>query len=161
MAAKVRRRPSMLALALEYAGYGWHVFPLITKEPDGRLAPHGFKDATTDEATIRKWWSKQQRANIGVATGHVSGILVVDVDPRHGGDEGLAQIEKEFGSFDDVPCVLTGGGGKHFYFRMPDKKIRCSAGMVAPGVDIKGDGGYVVAAGSLHESGTRYHWREA
>lgn len=92
-------------------------------------------------------------ANIGLATGS---LIVLDIDPRHGGDESLIALEHEL-----LPTtwrVLTGGGGEHVYFAAPDFEIRNSAGRLGPGLDIRGAGGYVVAPPSTHISGRPYAW---
>lgn len=92
-------------------------------------------------------------ANIGIATG--DGFFVLDIDPRHHGDETLAQLEREHGPLPVTPEVVTGGGGRHLYFR---GALPSSAGRIGPGVDVRGEGGYVVAPPSLHASGRRYEW---
>jgi putative DNA primase/helicase len=116
------------------------------------------KDATTDEATIRQWWQQWPDANSGIATGAVSGLVVLDVDPRHGGEESLQQlIDAHNGDFPETVTSLTGGGGGHFYFASPGVLVRNRVGLM-PGLDIRGDGGYVVAPPSLHVSGQLYVW---
>ena len=121
---------------------------------------HGVKDATTDERTILgRWVSIFSNFNVGIATGVCSGMFVVDVDPKHGGDESLQRLEGRYGDLPGTPRVLTGGGGEHIYFRHPGGRVPCSQGKLGPGVDIKGDGGYVVAPPSLHIDGKRYTFR--
>jgi hypothetical protein len=110
----------------------------------------GVHDATTDEATIRRWFAGAPR-NIGIATG--AGLVVVDVDPRNGGDETIARLEREHGPFPATRTSLTGGGGWHWLFR-----VDVAPSSLGPGVDVKADGGYVVAAPSIHASGRRYAW---
>jgi hypothetical protein len=120
------------------------------------LTAHGVKDATTAEATIQGWWREYPKANIGIATGKVSDLIVLDVDPRHGGLESLRQFEVENGSLPKVPAVRTGGGGFHFYFKyLPGLGNRVG---LLPGIDVKSDGGYVVYPGSRHKSGRQYRW---
>ncbi len=113
---------------------------------------HGCNDATSDEKQIRAWWTDWPKANIGIATGN--GLLVLDIDPRHGGDESLVQLKADYGQLPDTPCVITGGGGRHFYFT-GDGPTRAG---VYPGVDLRGRGGYVVAPPSNHASGRKYVW---
>lgn len=145
----------MLRAALAYAGrLGWPVFPVNGKLPVGFLVPHGVKDATTDAATIADWWTRCPRAGIAVATGKPMGF-VVDVDPRNGGTETIADLERKFGPLPITPRAITGGGGVHYVFRHPGGKLR---GKLGPGVDVKGAGGYIVAAPSVHPSGNRYAW---
>jgi hypothetical protein len=148
----------MLEHALQYASWGWSVFPLqpAGKEP---LTKHGFKDATTDEKQIRKWWKKHPQANIGIATGRVSGIYVVDVDPRNGGD--LSAFWRE-ANLDAVRLgmVFTGSDGRHLYFRYPADRDIPSRSEFVKGIDLKSDGGYVVAPPSIHPNGVAYDWSE-
>jgi hypothetical protein len=118
---------------------------------------HGFKDATTNESTISRWWSEYPDANIGVATGSVSNLIVLDVDRRHGGIESLKKFENENGRLPDGPAVRTGDGGFHLYFRCPAGTVRSRSG-VLPGIDMRGDGGLVVYPPSIHKSGKRYRW---
>ena len=147
--------PRLLA-ALAYAKRGWRVFPCRpkTKEP---ATTHGFKDATTDKATIIRWWRRMPAANVAIATGAVSGLVVLDVDPRNGGLRSLAELERVHGSLPETPRVSTGGDGEHYYFAAPtDASLK--SGVLAEGLDVKADGGYVIAPPSLHPSGRRYRW---
>ncbi len=166
---------SFLEAGLEYAARGWPVFPVwgvtddgrcrcgnpmcerVGKHPLGRLVPRGLKDATTDEATIRVWWEAEPEANIARATGDV---FVLDVDPRNGGSETLAQLEAQFGPLPQAPEVLTGGGGRHIYFAMPTPPLGNSAGTkLGRGLDTRGVGGYVLLPPSRHASGQAYRER--
>ena len=143
-------------IALAYARRGLPVLALRArgKEPFPLLAPRGVYSATTDEATIRSMLSRAS-VNLGVATGHAAWVL--DIDPRHGGDEHLGELERRHGSLPNTPRVLTGGGGTHFYFAMPSEGARFRKD-IAPGVECKGVGGYVVAPPSRHPNGTLYRW---
>ena len=136
--------------ALQYAGRGWRVFPLNGKVP--RAGTHGFQDATVDPDVIRGWPSN---ANVGIATG--AGLVVIDVDARHGGGDTLAELEARHGRLPETVSVETGGGGEHLYFRT-DAEVRNSAGELGPGLDVRGAGGYAVAPPSVHPSGRRYEW---
>src|SRR5437867_3825245 len=143
----------LLEAALRYAERGIPVFPVdrATKRP---LTPHGFKDATIDADQITQWWIANPTANIAVPTGQRIGLLVVDVDPRHGGDETLSKLSN--GHSLPGPLTKTGGGGEHRWFRH-DERFSISAGKNAlAGLDTRGEGGYVVVAPSLHASGARY-----
>lgn len=134
--------------ALGYVtGQGWRVFPLKGKVP---ATPRGFKDATQDAEVIERWWA-DSNPNIGVRTG--SGLLVVDVDERHGGFDTLHELGIKL---PDTPCSKTGGGGAH-YFLHTDKYVR-SKNNVWPGIDVKAAGGYVVAPSSTHPTGRPYEW---
>jgi putative DNA primase/helicase len=121
---------------------------------------HGVRDAMTDEAAIRAWWDQWPDANVGIATGRVSGLIVFDVDPRNGGDDSLARLEAEHGPLPDTVRSETGGGGEHVYFVTPATRIKNHADgkLLGQGVDVKADGGFVVAPPSLHVSGDRYLW---
>ena len=126
------------------------------KHPLGKLAPRGLTQATNHERVVRTWFTTAPYANIGLVTGST---IVLDVDPRHGGDESLRVLEEEHGALPETCRSLTGGGGEHIFFRPPaGVEIRNSAGDLAPGLDIRGAGGYIVAPSSLHESGRTYEW---
>lgn len=105
---------------------------------------------------IRRWWRRWPDANVGVVTGAVSGLVVLDVDPRHGGGDSLAVLEGIHGVIPHTVESLTGGGGQHLYFRHPGTVVPCRS--IAPGLDIKGDGGLVVSPPSTHISGRLYGW---
>lgn len=139
---------SLLDAALDYAGYGWPVFPLRprTKTP---ITDHGVKDATTDESQIRAWWKATPNANIGIATGDASGLLVLDLDNAEAVAQAIAH------GLPAVPCVET-SRGMHVYFRaVPDARNRAR---FAPGMDVRATGGYVVAPPSIHPDGPVYRW---
>jgi putative DNA primase/helicase len=120
---------------------------------------NGLHDASTDEAKIRRWWETWEDANIGVATGKEAGIFALDVDPRRGGTEALASLEAEHGKLPETRTADTGGGGVHYLFKYPDFPVKNSTGVLGPGLDIRGEGGAIVVAPSLHTSGNRYRWR--
>ncbi len=130
----------MLEAALAYAARGWHVFPLKagTKVP---ATPNGFKDATTDEETIRLWWGTDRRAGIGIATGALSGLVVVDFDRK---TEGLTTYNELAPTLTPTYEVATANGGIHVYYQHPGVLIKNRAG-IFQGTDIRGDGGYVCA----------------
>lgn len=166
----------MLDAALEAAAcLGWPVFPLhypsfpadggpvrcscgdaacknIGKHP---ITANGFKDATLDHEQIRAWWTRHPNANIGVPTGAASGMVVWDEDPRHGGDASVAGLEVKHARLPGTVTQRTGGGGRHRCFAHPGGTVKNRTG-VLPGIDIRGDGGYIVVAPSLHASGERY-----
>jgi hypothetical protein len=158
------------ATALEYASRGWPVFPVHVPAGDGcscgnpdcehvgkhPRTQHGLIDATTDDATIRQWWAQWPGANIGIRTGLPSGIVVLDIDPRHGGDETLADLERQHGALPSTIESITGGGGRHIFFVHPGGEVKSHN--VAPGIDVKADGGYIVVPPSLHFSGSIYEW---
>jgi hypothetical protein len=125
------------------------------KHPFGRLVQKGLQDASKDPDEIARWFG-QGRLNIGIATGAVSGIIALDVDPRHDGDLTLAELEQEHGALPETWRFLTGGGGEHILFRHPRSAIPNSAAKLGPGIDVRGDGGYIVAPPSQHISGRPY-----
>jgi len=161
----------LLQSALDYAGRGWPVLPLHSIKggrcacgrPDcGSPGKHprtarGLKDASTDPATIERWWRRWPVANIGIATGAAAGLVVLDVDPRHDGDESLAELIAEHGPLPRTIEAATGGGGRHLAFAHPGGSIPNRAN-IRPGLDIRGDGGYIVVPPSLHASGRTYTW---
>lgn len=148
----------MVDYALNYAQRGWAVFPL--KERDkSPITAHGFIDATTNETQIKSWWAKHPNANIGIATGDMSGGLVIidiDVDESKGkhGDEIFAQWQEDNGCFIDSLNAVTGSGGKHYYFTSSEP-FDSAAGYIED-IDIRANGGYVVAPGSIHPNGREY-----
>ena len=144
---------SLGASALSLAERGLFIFPLLAR--DKRPATgHGLKDATRDPALIRGWWAENPEFNIGVATGAASRIFVVDVDDA---EAELRKLETANGTLPATVESIT-AKGRHLFFRWPKFKIRNSVGKLAPGIDIRGEGGYVVGPPSIHPSGRRYHW---
>jgi hypothetical protein len=166
--------PSRMGEALRYGLRGWPVLPLHGIRDRKCTCPkgtacgspgkhprtnHGVTDATADLETIRLWWTTWPDANIGIATGAVSGIFVLDIDPEHGGDDSLDALIDEHGGLPDTVEVETGGGGRHIYFAYTGiGVVGNSVGRLAPGLDIRSDGGYVVAPPSRHVSGRNYEW---
>ncbi len=163
--------PDCLKFALFYASNNYRVLPLhavladqscscenpnctsVGKHP---LTSSGVKDATRSPARIREWWRRYPFANVGIATGQ--GLLVIDIDPRH---DGSLEALKTSIVLPETATVQTGGGGWHLYFvyKKSQYEVRNSAGKLANGIDIRGEGGYVVAPPSNHVQGS-YHWGE-
>ena len=143
----------MVEHALQYARRGLAIFPCRGKIP---LTEHGFKDATTDEAQISAWWQEYPNANIGLPTGKGNNVLVLDVDAGKGGLEAVESLQAQHGQL-ETRIARTGGGGLHFYFTYPDGVWGNRAGFL-PGLDIRGEGGYVIAPPSSHQSGGSYGW---
>lgn len=120
--------------------------PVFPCKPGGKepLTPRGHLDATTDATRINGYWNAHPGANIGIPTGKRSGFLVLDID--EGGAESLHELEREHGELPATCAVETGSGGKHYYFRYPaGEDVRNSAGKLGPGLDIRGEGGYIIA----------------
>jgi putative DNA primase/helicase len=172
------KTPEMLQAALDYEKNGWSVIPLSTVDKTGRCScpadancqaagkhPRlAWKEYQTRRPTpeqIREWWTKWPTANLGLATGGVSGIIVLDVDGA-AGEETLRQRKLH------VPATViakTGGGGWHYLFKHPGfscYNFASKAGLtILPKVDFRGDGGLIVAPPSLHKSGRKYEWAMA
>lgn len=146
--------------ARDYASLGWKVFPV---SPDKTpLTAHGFKDASADLTQINAWWTQYPQAGIGVATGEVSGIVVLDVDlEKPGTEESLRELVRQRGALAQDVVARSGGGGWHFYFRHPSNGIKVpnvQRLLGLTGIDVRGDGGYIIAPPSLHKSGNFYEW---
>jgi hypothetical protein len=162
----------LLAEAIEYAEHHWQVGPLCHrdrdtrktlhtrgKDPVGHLVRRGVLDFTDNVDTVTRWWSRTPW-NIGVRV--PESMIVIDIDPRHGGDETLATREAEHEPLPETLTTHTGGhpDGRHFYFRRPPGKL--SASRLGPGIDLKTHAGYVVVAPSIHpDTGQPYARIEA
>lgn len=147
----------LLEAALKYLSRGWGVIPLRrNKRPFlARWATYQSMRATEQELT--DWWEKWPDANIGIVTGAISGIVVLDVDPRHGGQESLDELKIKHETLPDTLNAFTGGFGLHLYFAHPGYRLKNRVA-IAPGLDVRADGGYVVAPPSVHASGNTYEW---
>jgi hypothetical protein len=148
-----------LEAALEYLGRGWAVVPAGERSKRPAVRWKLFEDGAPSEEQVRKWFAHWPGANVCVVTGRVSNLVVLDVDPKHGGDASLAELEARFGPLPDTVEAVTGGGGRHLYFAHPGPETRNRAALM-PGVDLRGDGGVVVAPPSIHPSGKAYRWLE-
>jgi len=146
------------AAAHAYADRGWPVFPCVPNEKNP-LVGGGFKSATTSRAQIEQWWTRWPDANIGIATGQASGLAVVDMDPRNGGAETLAEWTQKHGRTPTL-TAMTAGGGAHAYYAMGPEIVglRGANGFIGDGVDLKADGGYVIAPPS-NIGEKKYTWR--
>ena len=148
--------PTLPKAALAYARRGVPVFPC---EPGAKrpLTRNGHWDATTDSRVIERWWKRWPSANVGIPTGKKSGVVVLDVDMDDGGLDSLAKLERTGTPIPKTARARTGGGGIHVFFRNPrGTKIRNSAGLLGPGLDVRGDGGYVVVPPSRTQG--PYQW---
>jgi hypothetical protein len=110
---------------------------------------------------VSTWWRRWPRANVGICTGASSGLVVLDVDPDHGGVESLRSLVAEHGRLPSGLRARTGSGGWHLYFAHPGVPVRNSAGRLGPGLDVRGDGGYVIGPPSNHRSGRTYSFVDA
>lgn len=160
----------LVEVAVRYGQHGWPVLPLHTptaggcscrqvdcaspgKHPRTRRGLHA---AATDPARIRTWWQRWPDANIGVATGAASGLLVVDVDLPDG-PAALARLQAQHGALPPTCQQTTGSGGRQLLFAHPGGSVPNRARLVA-GIDVRGDGGYIVVPPSRHATGRRYRW---
>jgi hypothetical protein len=141
--------------ALGLASRGLRVFPCIPKGKTPATA-HGLLDATVDPSAIERWWAANPEYNVAIATGAPSGVFIVDIDGGEA-EAALRALEVVNGALPATVEVIT-GGGRHVWFRMPDTELRNSASKIAPRIDIRADGGYVVAPPSMHPTGRRYCW---
>ena len=139
--------------ALGYAERGWPVLPLTGKKPAIKGGVHG---ARRDKSFIKQRFANG--SNIGIQTGKQSGIIVIDIDPRNGGDATFSDLITEHGVIPETLQAITGGNGYHLFFNYPGVKLR---GKLGDGIDVKSDGGYVVAPPSVHpDTKQRYAWRK-
>ncbi|MBK4723405.1 bifunctional DNA primase/polymerase [Azospirillum sp. YIM DDC1] len=162
----------VLDAALRYAARGWPVVPVYDIDADGQCgcgkpgctnkgkhpkAANGFNSAVTDEALIRRLF--RAFANVGIATGRTAGIWVLDIDAKDGGEDTLLALIERHGDLPNTVEARTGGGGRHLFFRYPpDRTVRNTVKRLGPGLDTRSDGGGVVSAPSVHESGRAYSW---
>lgn len=165
---------SALDHATAYAARGWQSFvlsaekiPLRNCEPCAAgecnrdtctcLTCHGFYAATSDTRRLEAMFRRHPDNPVAIRTGAQSGIVVVEVDPKNGGLDTLARLD-ERGILPGTLMAQSGGGGVHLYYQHPGYLTAGAANKLGPGVDVKADGGYVVAPPSLHRSGHRYAW---
>jgi len=152
-------RQTILSAALKYT-VKVPVFPgdPKTKRP---LVKHGFKDASKDQEQIRAWWTRWPDAIICMPTGRASGFIVLDIDVKNGQDgrAALAELERQHGPLPKTLTAETPSGGLHLYFTMPDTDppLGNSAGKLGPGIDVRGEGGYIVLPPS-RINGRAYKW---
>jgi hypothetical protein len=161
------------AAAVAYARRGWPVFPLhpivagrcgcgqpdckaVGKHPVTRSWQRSIASVDAAEAA---WRGRLGQRGIGLACGPRAGCFGFDIDPRHGGVAALAQLVERHGRLPRTPVARSGSGGLHIYFAWPDSgEVRNSEGKVGPGLDVRGVGGLMVLAPTLHASGNRYRW---
>ncbi len=152
----------------------WRIFPLhsITHEgnctcenwacPNKGKHPifKGWKGAATnDPAQIAAWLKQYPFANWALATGVESGVIAIDIDPRHNGDESVLKLESDLGiDLSETVTSLTGGGGQHYLFATREPYANTTRFRELDGIDVRADGGYIVIPPSLHKSGRRYEW---
>ena len=143
----------------------WAIFPLTQGAKIPLPGGHGCNEATADAAQVATWWKKTPAANIGIACGEINGFIVVDVDRGHDdgidGADTLRELEQKMGALPDTVEALTPNGGRHLFFKYPSgQNIRNKTG-IAPGIDIRANGGYVVGVPSILANGKSYEWEAA
>lgn len=144
--------------ALHYAARGWPIFPCNAQEGPSRkrpLTPHGFHDASAEPAVITAWWRRWPDALIGMPTGRKLGNWVLDIDVKVPSANGFDSLDDLGHSIlPETPMVHTASGGLHVYFDAGERELKCSAGLLGPGLDVRGEGGYVI----LPSPGSGYWW---
>lgn len=146
----------LLQAALELTELGAVVFPVAPRQKAPALLKSWQQIANANAPTVLQWWTRHPRANIALLCGASSGVVVVDIDGAEG-EATLAALEREHGALPATVTVLT-GRGRHLYFAHPGCDVSNSAGRIGPKIDVKADGGYVLAPPSLHPSGAVYRW---
>ncbi len=148
----------MIDAAVRYLELGWQLVPLNGKVP---VLKDWTNRAVRTVEEAERWWSDGTGFNVGVATG-LSNLAVVDIDPWNGGLQSWAKLD---GLLPWTMTVRTGSAGYHLYLRMPERRLRNTAGRLPgfdgplPGIDLRADGGQVVAPPSIHpKSGEPYRW---
>lgn len=155
--AEMTTDPSVADVARDFLRRGWSVIPVLAREKRPAIRWMEFQHRRPQEAELERWFRRWPESNIGIVTGAVSGLVVLDVDRCHGGSDSLDRLERRHGRLPWTLEAITGGEGRHLYFAHPGGLVRNEVGF-APGVDLRGDGGYVVAPPSRHASGRRYRW---
>jgi Bifunctional DNA primase/polymerase, N-terminal len=144
--------------AVRLGAKGLRVFPCWPRRKEPAVRDN-LRLAAVDEAIIRRFWGEQGTYNIGVATGRGSGVWVLDIDADHDGEQTVRDLEAKHGALPPTVEVIT-GAGRHLYFKWPDGgEVRNAQHRDdLPGVDWRGEGGYVLAPPSIHPSGGVYQW---
>lgn len=134
---------------------GWPVFPCY---PRSKIpaTDHGLRDAVSDRGGVDRLWIKKG-FNLAATAGERAGFFVLDVDGSDGA-AALHGLEQQHGALPETLTAFT-GRGTHLYFEHPGRKVFSRSGKLAPGLDVKGDGGAVLLPPSIHSSGVRYQWR--
>jgi hypothetical protein len=150
--------PDTKSAALAFLRRGWSVVPIRPRAKLPLIAWEQYQHRRADEDEIAEWFQRWPNANIGIVTGNVSHLVVLDIDPVHGGADSLAQLEAANGPLPATVEAETGGSGRHLYYLAPPMALRSRAGL-ARGIDLRAEGGLVVAPPSIHPSGKAYVWR--
>jgi hypothetical protein len=151
--------PTTEEAALDFLNRGWSVIPIRERAKRPAVPWKIYQSKCVSEETLHEWFRRSPDRNVGIVTGALSRLVVLDVDPRHDGKESLRKLEREHGSLPDTVESITGGGGRHLYFSHPGGVVRNRTN-IEPGIDLRGDGGCIVAPPSVHPSGKRYRWKK-
>lgn len=143
-----------------YAARGWRVVPILPGQKRPALDAW-VERATTDHVLIDDWWRAHPDHGVGIVTGEQSGLFVLDIDPEHGGDDTLADLEHTHGPLADTIETITGSGGRHILFTWPGWNPGTNAGQLGPGLDLRAEGGQIVAPPTIHPNGRPYMWELA
>lgn len=143
----------------------WAIFPLSPGAKIPIQGGHGVSEATADANKVVVWWKETPTANIGIACGEINGFIVLDIDRGHADDidgaDSLRELEQTMGELPDTVEALTPNGGRHLFFKYPSgQNIRNKTG-IAPGIDVRANGGYVVGVPSVLTNGKGYKWEAA
>ena len=158
MADKPQNRASDLrTAALTLLARGWSVIPVEARGKRPIVPWLEYQSRLATEKEVEAWFGGRRNSNLGIVTGALSHLVVLDVDAQHGGSQSLAMLELEHRNLPDTVEAKSGGGGRHLYFAHPGGVVHNRAGLAA-GIDFRGDGGCVVAPPSVHPSGRRYQW---
>ena len=151
---------NVLDASLDYLKLEWSIIP-VGHDKHPLVNWKRYQERRPKRAQVREWFENDPDAGIGIITGAVSGLVVLDVDLKSGGRKSLEHLQQQYGRLPKTVSAKTGGGGRHFYFSHPGVSVRPSAGQLGPGLDIRGDGGYVVAPPSQHRNGRSYEWKHS
>ncbi len=143
--------------ARDYLALGWSVIPMQARGKRPVASWREFQHRRPSVQEVAAWFEGQPELNVGVVTGSVSGIVVLDVDVAHGGQRSLESLQARHGPVPRTVEALTGGGGRHLYFSHPGGTVATRVG-IARGLDVRADGGCVVAPPSEHATGRHYRW---
>jgi hypothetical protein len=149
-----------LQAALAYLDLGWSVIPAPVGAKRALVPWKRYQEHRPTPAEWQTWARRWPRANLAVITGRLSRVIVVDVDPRHGGLDTIYRLARDHGGIPDTTMSITPSGGRHLYFRHPGGRVANSQGLLGPGVDVRGDGGLALLPPSRRADGERYEWWE-
>jgi hypothetical protein len=147
----------LIKAALDYGRLGWSVIPIEARQTGSPIHWQVYQHRHPEKTEIADWFTRWPTANLAIVTGVVSSLVVLDLDPRQGGEASLERLEQEHSPLPETVEAQTGGDGRHLYFGHPGQMIPDRLDL-APGIELRADGGYVVAPPSLHACGNSYRW---